>query len=168
MTELESYIREARDRQQIWDCLLRYTRGVDRLDRESLLSAYHADAIDDHGAFVGGPEAFCDWVLPFHGQNQTVTHHTLHNHYCELTGDVAHAETYYSYYAANTDGTVTYAIGRYIDRLERRNGRWAIAERVCLTEGMNDLPKSSGDPAFLAALQSNGPATRDRNDPSYH
>ena len=41
------------DRQQIHDCILRYCSGVDRFDREMLLSVYHPDAMDDHGAFVG-------------------------------------------------------------------------------------------------------------------
>src|SRR5882724_2908499 len=45
-------LRQLLDRQAILDCLHRYTRGVDRLDRQLLLSAYHADAIDDHGLFV--------------------------------------------------------------------------------------------------------------------
>jgi hypothetical protein len=40
---------------------VRCCRGVDRMDRELLLSAYHSDAVDDHGMFVGGPEAFADY-----------------------------------------------------------------------------------------------------------
>ncbi len=32
---------------------LRYCRGVDRLDAELMFSAYHDDATDDHGVFVG-------------------------------------------------------------------------------------------------------------------
>ena len=38
------------DRQAILDCLTRYCRGMDRFDRALVLSAYHPDAIDDHGA----------------------------------------------------------------------------------------------------------------------
>jgi hypothetical protein len=40
------------DRQEILACELRYCSGVDRFDREMLLSAYHPGAMDDHGAFV--------------------------------------------------------------------------------------------------------------------
>jgi hypothetical protein len=32
---------------------MRYSRAIDRLDRELLLSVYHEDAVDDHGVFVG-------------------------------------------------------------------------------------------------------------------
>ena len=54
------------DRMAIHDCLVRYARAVDRLDRELLLSVYHADAIEDHGVFVGSPEGFADWVIGYH------------------------------------------------------------------------------------------------------
>ena len=57
---LEQRLRALVDRQAIHDVILRYCRGVDRMDRELLLAAYHSDAIDDHGLFVGGPAAFAD------------------------------------------------------------------------------------------------------------
>ena len=31
--DLVQFIRDQKDRQEIWDCLLRYTRGVDRHDK---------------------------------------------------------------------------------------------------------------------------------------
>ena len=62
------------------DCLVRYCRGVDRLDRELVLSAYHPDAIDDHGAFVGTREEFVDWAFALHEKGQISTHHRLTNH----------------------------------------------------------------------------------------
>jgi hypothetical protein len=37
----------------IRETLVRYCRGVDRVDRKMPLSAYHLDAIDDHGSSVG-------------------------------------------------------------------------------------------------------------------
>jgi hypothetical protein len=40
-----------------------YSRGIDRLDRELLMSVYHEDAIDDHGVFVGNREEFADWAI---------------------------------------------------------------------------------------------------------
>jgi hypothetical protein len=61
------------DRQAIRDCLTRYCRGVDRLDRELVLSTYHPDAIDDHGAFVGTREEFVDWAFALHERGQIST-----------------------------------------------------------------------------------------------
>lgn len=51
--EIEAEVREQRDRSEIWQVLMNYCRGVDRLDRELLLSCYHPDATDDHGIFMG-------------------------------------------------------------------------------------------------------------------
>ena len=54
------------DREAIRDCLHRYARGVDRFDRELILSAFHPDALDEHGKFVGTPDEFVDWALGQH------------------------------------------------------------------------------------------------------
>jgi len=40
--ELMAFVRQAKDRQEILDCLHRYTRGVDRQDKALMLSAYQA------------------------------------------------------------------------------------------------------------------------------
>ena len=53
MPTLEHMIAELWDREQIRQCLHRYARGVDRFDRELILSAFHPDALDEHGKFVG-------------------------------------------------------------------------------------------------------------------
>ena len=47
--DLAAFVREQKDRFDIQQCLLRYTRGVDRHDRELMLSAYWPDAFDEHG-----------------------------------------------------------------------------------------------------------------------
>jgi hypothetical protein len=163
-------LRHLLDRQAIWDCLHRYTRGVDRLDRELLLSAYHADAIDDHGAFVGAPAAFADWALPHHREHQRSTQHLILNHSCELDGDTAHSETYCLYVGVNRNGSIDVIGNRYVDRLERR-GHWAIARRVCVVEWVSSLPgESQVDPAMRAAIQAlmaNTHTARDRTDLSY-
>ena len=166
--DLARIVRELKDRQDIRDALVRYCRGVDRLDREMLLSAYHPGAIDDHGVFVGDREAFADWAFGYHARAQHATQHIITNHYCELDGDVAHTETYWLFAGMNTDGSpLSIGGGRYIDRFEKRDGRWAIAERKCLGDwggvpGPSPLPE-----AAYEALNSGGPPSRDRNDPSY-
>ncbi len=42
-------------RQDIRGCLLRFSRGIDRFDRELFLSSFHTDATISAGDFVGGP-----------------------------------------------------------------------------------------------------------------
>ncbi|MBW2424076.1 MAG: nuclear transport factor 2 family protein [Deltaproteobacteria bacterium] len=165
---LEDQLRNLLDRQAIHDVIVRYCRGVDRMDREMLLSAYHPDAIDDHGLFVGGPEEFADYFMAFHGEQQSATQHVITNHYCEIDGDTAHCETYWLFAAMNRQGPeLSLGGGRYIDRMERRDGRWAIAQRKCLYDwqgrpGEYDLP-----PEQVERMLGAGPATRDRSDPSY-
>jgi hypothetical protein len=102
--ELESAVRELQDRQAIHDCLMTYSRGIDRLDRELLLSVYHEDAVDDHGVFVGTREQFVDWVIPMHAAAQLSHQHCILNYTIELDGDVAHTEAYYLFVAMNRQG----------------------------------------------------------------
>ncbi|MEO8804472.1 MAG: nuclear transport factor 2 family protein [Burkholderiaceae bacterium] len=89
---LEATVRALSDRQDILDCLHRYCRGVDRFDRDLLLSVYHPDAVDDHGVFVGNREAFVDWALAYHAEHQLSHHHMIFNPTIELHGDTAHTE----------------------------------------------------------------------------
>ncbi|OSC27364.1 hypothetical protein B8W69_14365 [Mycobacterium vulneris] len=54
-----------------------------------------------------------------------------------LDGDTAHAESYVIVVLIGPDAKSTQFItGRYIDRLERRNGQWRIAVRRSTVEGM--------------------------------
>src|ERR1700741_4713517 len=94
MTDNSADIAELIDRQRIWDCLLRYARGMDRLDRDLVMSAYHSDAWEDHGAFLAPGAIFADTVLAHHRDNEVRTQPILSNHSCEVNGDQAHAETY--------------------------------------------------------------------------
>jgi hypothetical protein len=158
-------VRNMLDRQAILDCVTRLARGIDRMDTALVLSAYHPDAIDDHGVFVGPPEGFWKWYLESAAAQAWQSHH-LTSHSCEITGDVAHAETYYICTTAS-DGVMATS-GRYVDRLERRNGEWKITMRYCLVDWTRALP----GPAYpysdhLADRHANGVPSRGPEDPSY-
>jgi hypothetical protein len=165
--ELIAFIQEAKDRQDIHDCLLRYTRGVDRHDKDLMKSAYHTDAVDEHGVAAGGPDDFCSWAIGYHAEGQRQHHHIITNTYLDLDGDVAHGETYYMFWADNRVGPPTLAFGRYIDRFEKRDGVWGIARRVCVNEQAVALGEADLPPDFLAAMNATGPSTRNRDDISY-
>jgi hypothetical protein len=169
--KLDQVIRQQQellDRQAIRDLLTRYCRGMDRMDDEITISAYHPDAIDDHGNIVAAPQPFIDWANATHELHSSLMQHMLTNHICEIDGDSAHAETYWLAVARHKDGqTVTISGGRYLDRLEKRDGRWGIVRRKCLVEwggtpAMQPLPKAHRD-THLAV----GEPRRDRADPSY-
>lgn len=118
------------DRDAIWDCVYRYARGLDRHDPEIFASPYHPDAIDRHGDFVGLRDDFVPWGLDVLASQWDAHTHFMTNNRVEIDGDVAHSETYVLFAQRRKDGTkVDLGGGRYIDRLERRDGEWRIAAR---------------------------------------
>jgi hypothetical protein len=156
-----------KSRLEILDCVHRIARGVDRLDRDAVLSGYHADAIDDHGTFVGSPAGFVDYFFDLHSRAHVTTSHVIANHVCEINGDVAHAETYYVFASTNVDAPKeTLAGGRYVDRFERRDGRWAIAVRRCVP-AWNMTPGAAVSVAMREAFAGVGPVARNQSDLSY-
>lgn len=155
------------DRQDISDCLTRFSRGMDRFDRALFLSAFHRDAIIAAGPFVGSPADCYDWAVPMHEAGQVATHHNLLNLTCDIDGDTAHTETYYLFVGRNRDESNWIAGGRYIDRLERRDGEWRIALRTNAIEWSGMVPTSPLPFADLADVHGNGAPSRDRDDPSY-
>ncbi|MCX2934547.1 nuclear transport factor 2 family protein [Mycobacterium sp. CVI_P3] len=155
------------ERQDIVDCLTRFSRGMDRFDRQLVLSAFHADAVIAAGDFVGGPVELCEWAFRMHSEAQIATQHNLLNNTCEVDGDVAHCETYYLFAARNRDHTNWLAGGRYFDRMERRAGSWRIAVRTNAIEWSGIVPTMPIPFAAVPDIHSNGAPSRDRSDPSY-
>lgn len=166
---LEIRLRELVDRQDIWTVLVRYGRGLDRMDRAMLRGCYWDDAIEDHHGFVGTPDAFIDWAYEFN-QGATVHHHGIGNHYCTIDGDDAHAETYYTFIGAMPGGQNLLSMGRYIDHFQRRGGEWRFANRVTVIEKNFALSDHAYDAMILAGDITHGPlkhASRDNDDLSY-
>ena len=163
LARLEQFL----DRQDIQDCLTRFSRGMDRFDREVFLSAFHPDAVIAAGPFVGGPDKLYDWARELHDHGQVATQHNLMNLTCEIDGDVAHTETYYLFVGRNRDETNWIAGGRYIDRLERRDGQWKIAVRTNAIEWSGLVPTLPIPFADIPDIGLNGTATRSRKDISY-
>jgi hypothetical protein len=155
------------DRQDILDALTRFSRGLDRFDRAVFLSAFHDDATIAAGPFVGGPVDLWDWSSAMHEAGQAATHHALLNHSADIDGDTAHAETYYLFAARNRDESNWIAGGRYIDRLEKRDGAWRIAMRTNTIEWSGILPTMPLPFADVPDIHGNGAAARDPSDPSY-
>lgn len=165
--ELRDQVKLLTDRAEIYDCMQRYARGIDRQDRALLRSAYHDGAVDDHVGFVGEVDDFIDWALAYHG-SQTRYQHYLLNHTADIDGDQAHAETYYLFIGTDREPAnhMTVSGGRYVDRLERRDGRWAIVDRVCLVEFINESRSLLTDEAIAVVPGSRTPR-HDRTDASY-
>ncbi|UGT99190.1 nuclear transport factor 2 family protein [Mycobacterium intracellulare] len=155
------------DRQDILDCLTRFSRGMDRFDRELFISAFHPDAVIAAGDFVGDPADLYEWATSMHEHGQVATHHNLLNNSCEIAGDTAHSETYYLFAARNRDQTNWIAGGRYFDRLERRDGAWRIMIRTNVIEWSGMVPTMPLPFADVPDIHENGAPSRSESDPSY-
>src|SRR5690606_17833812 len=82
------------DRREIHDLVLRYCRGIDRVDLDLVASCYHPGGIDHHTGFDGPVEEYVEWLRPLLARGSGGTHHMIGNHYSEVDGDHAVAETY--------------------------------------------------------------------------
>ena len=151
------------DKEAVRAVSLRYTHGIDRHDGELLLSAYHPDAKDDHGAFIGSGADFVEHANRVHAQQWVCHQHYVTNQLIDLDGDTAHCESYFLAVLKRPDGICDLVGGRYIDRIDRREGVWAVADRICMVE-WNIEGKPGGaplDPTMFVI------GAWDRSDPSY-
>jgi hypothetical protein len=110
--------------------LYQYCRGIDRCDIQLISGAYHDDSFDDHGNFTGSGKEFSAWVVERLLRMPQRTTHVLTNILPDIDGDVATVESYYigTHFFYETAEIVQFH-GRYVDRFERRSGRWAISRR---------------------------------------
>lgn len=158
---LETLLAEA----EIRDVHLRFCRANDRRDEKLMRSCFHPDAVIelhktlDVDAFISLGKAILS--------QYTVTWHNTGNQLVEVDGDSAWAEHYTissHRIAADDQGPERdlIAYGRYIDRMERREGSWRIAKRTLII----DYNRLDEVPLFEAGLGSRR-GRRDRSDPSY-
>jgi hypothetical protein len=156
-------------RQAIADVLSRYVRGVDRNDTALIRSCYHEGAIDDHGMFVGPADAFADWVTGERSARHAGSTHFLAPPYVVVHGDSATVETYCMAHHVSHPGedeTQRYTVlaVRYLDRFERREGRWLIAHRRCVFDWSYS---SAADAEAMRLPEGVTPGRRDQSDASY-
>lgn len=130
------------DRQEIYDVLIKYARGADRGDIELIESAYHPDAIEDHGGTFLGPAseyvAMLRKILP----NAPRMSHIVTNVLIELDGDRARAECYFLTFSRRSAGDESFdslTMARTVDRFEKRNGAWKIAHRRLAWEWNHEM-----------------------------
>ncbi|SPB18217.1 hypothetical protein NOV72_05416 [Caballeronia novacaledonica] len=143
---IQQTLQQLVDKAAIYDVMCRYARGVDRGDWELLRSAYHADAYDDHVDFKGNVDGLIAWLQErFAGVDNST--HFLGNFLVEFAGpDLALVETYYASRRlrapsereaadlAAGDALCRQSWGRYVDRFERRNGEWRVANRIVVID----------------------------------
>jgi hypothetical protein len=158
---------ELKSRAEITEVLLRYVRAIDRCDEPLLRGCFHPDSRHSHGSFDGLSSDFCGFAMALCRQ-VVATHHQLGPPAIEFTGETAFVETYFT--SHHRFGEIPppggrphedrFMGGRYIDRFERRDGAWKIAERRGVNEWLRY--EAASDRGFW-----DGPADqRGRRDPS--
>lgn len=165
-------------KQAITEVIHRYCRGMDRMDRELTLSCWHPGGTDDHAPlYCGSATGFIDWLWPVHAAMMS-TRHVVSNILIDVQGDAATSETYWTV-TLRTHGPKGLVDivggGRYLDRLECIDGRWAFRHRQSVHDWdrVDPVTLTLGDPGAAPLIPPNNPdapiavSARDRSDPSY-
>lgn len=155
---------------EIKDIQIRYCRGADRRDEALQRSCFHPDAVLEFHKELTLEEflALGRTLL----SNYTVTWHNTGNQLVEVRGDQAWAEHYAvsSHRIAASDANDPNGAperdfvcsGRYIDRLEKRDGEWKILRRKMVVDFTRTDPVPPGEVGLGSSA-----GARDRSDPSY-
>lgn len=152
---------------EIQQVLYKYCRAIDRGDLALLKSVYHADARDAHGALDGPAHEFAEKMVAGMDTLGVIGQHIITNILIELDGDTAQVESYFQAHHPSATETgeiaLAFALGRYLDRFERRDGVWRIADRRVIMD--HSLAPASGPPWATSAHYPKG--ARREADPSH-
>ena len=159
-----SKVEQLTDKQEIYEVVCKYCRGLDRMDKEMAYSVWHDDGTAlYHDMYEGTGHGFVDWVWSSHAQMERHSHQ-LANHLSIVEGESASSETYITVALwTNPDSSgkqqEIIAKGRYLDQWSKRNGKWAISHRehVLDMQTLNELNRG----------YVNTVSTRDTSDPSF-
>lgn len=141
------------DRLAIQDVLHLHSRGLDRLDKSAIQCAYWPEAEVDYGSYKGSAQVFAELVVGALGQAYELTRHCLSNTLVKFAGSSASSES-----SVNAGHLLPGAreellfYGRYLDKLEKRDGQWKILHRQVVMDWSKRLPvqdERSGE-AFAA------------------
>ena len=167
LAALEAKMQDLLDRQAIFDCIKRNSRGNDRFDVDLVTSSYHDDGLHELGEKRISGRDYGEHANHAHAALFDVTMHNVAMHSCEIDGLVAHAESYNTgLFMDRGSETGRILAGRYIDRLEKRDGEWRIVLRRATVEvaieGKASLPNGNPLPGSRYLKGS-----RSRSDPAF-
>ena len=135
--DTDSRLRRLEDTDAIRRLLVDIARGTDRYDSALLAEAIHADAVLDMGGGKTMTGAGFAGALKPPAEPRPGRMHLVANERIDLDGDRASSESYIlSYQDVLLEGVRKTRVraGRYLDRWERRDGRWKLAARTLVDE----------------------------------
>lgn len=147
-------------------CIYRACRGTDRIDADTIRSAFHPGAKIHYGKMFDGDIEDMIAAGIKHQSAQSQRHHMVGNILVRIDGDQAFAESYeLDRHKTPMNGDVRDLVlaARTLDRFERRDGEWKIVERTKVMDWGRTITADDG-------LYLNSPLARgadDRSDISY-
>lgn len=164
---LERELARRRDLDEIRDVLTRYARACDWLDEPLLATVFWDDAEIDYGFFKGSGAEFRPLLMNVE-RSANKRWHVAAQVAIDLQGDVAHVASY-QFSVSTVPGApqpqdeLMHAYGYYMDRMERRHGRWGIARRKHVALGGTLIP-DLGSGGMFAVLNHIGATTPQHAD----
>ena len=162
-------IQELLDKQAITELIYTYPRGLDRMDKDIMLSIGNPDAKMKFGnREFPSWAAYVDWLIEAHNP-MVGNNHRISNILIKVTGDKAFSES---------TGTATLLVpkegdasmyeerwmhSRYLDSWSRRDGKWGLDDR----KTVNDYRRISFVPASEVKANYQIGARTGKGDPSY-
>ena len=160
-------ITEVADRLAIAETLALYCRGIDRCDAQQLAAAFTPQAVIDYGDGAKPVAEVIPGLMAGLGAMR-LTQHNISNTVMRLSGDSARAETHCValHLIPAPEGEIEVVVGgRYLDRLEKREGRWRIAERLYVMDWNRTAPATMAlEGGLFDALRRRG--ARGAEDPA--
>ncbi len=149
-TKLPSVLEELVARQAISEAIVTVQRGIDRGDLAMLNSAWHEDADVEYGFFNGPAAQLCEILAGGDQDPQNITMHRPANVWIKVNGERAISESYVFVYSPS-EQVQSLIGGRYLDRHERRDGRWRLSHRTYVMDWNINQPASGTGIAGFAA-----------------
>ena len=134
------------DQAEIRRVLHAYCRGMDRSDADLMSSIYHDGAMDFHGSGTRPGKDFGRESVERDrsGAKFNTMHFMGESTYVWAGDDAVNTESYvratHIIKLADDDWKLELFFGRYLDRFERRDETWLIAQRVTMRDFMGVIP----------------------------
>lgn len=146
----------------------RFSRALDRMDRNLMKSLWVDGAQVDIGIHQGDAQDFAAEVTNDNGRLES-SFSSISNEYFEVEGDRANGELYVINVSTVVEGgekTDLLIGGRYLDRYQKVDGDWKIASRTFVHDWNMSHPTTAiWDEGLFGMIKLRG--TRDKSDPIY-
>lgn len=135
---MDPRIQEMLDHHEIRKTLAEYCHACDRADEAMMASLYTQDSFDDHGLVQAPGAEYAQAMTKLIVDRTEAVWHVLGQSLIKVDGDEASGETFFlGMMRLNpVDGVsrINQLAGRFVDQLQRVDGKWKIKRRTCVRD----------------------------------